>query len=138
MLGHSCGYYLADRATELRTMQDYLGHRDPKHAAHYTGVVGHWVRRAMEVAWQSFTIHRSVLVTPSAVSPPRLRCEPVYIVRAVLCDVCWSRRRISVGNVSQGCLLSHQTATVGAGKCGSAKQPTAITTAWQPAAATHR
>ena len=22
MLGHSCGYYLADRATELRTMQE--------------------------------------------------------------------------------------------------------------------
>jgi hypothetical protein len=25
----------------LRTMQDYLGHRDPKHAAHYTRVAGH-------------------------------------------------------------------------------------------------
>src|SRR5262245_57698074 len=31
MLRHSCGYYLADRGTDLRTMQDYLGHRDPKH-----------------------------------------------------------------------------------------------------------
>ena len=31
MLGHSCGYYLADQGTDLRTMQDY-----PKHTAHYT------------------------------------------------------------------------------------------------------
>src|SRR5262245_43069239 len=37
MLRHSCGYYLADRGTDLRTMQDYLGHRDPKH----TRVAGH-------------------------------------------------------------------------------------------------
>src|SRR5262249_31585401 len=29
MLRHSCGYYLADKATDLRIMQDYLGHRDP-------------------------------------------------------------------------------------------------------------
>jgi site-specific recombinase XerD len=29
MLRHSCGYYLADNGTDLRTMQDYLGHRDP-------------------------------------------------------------------------------------------------------------
>ena len=38
---HSCGYYLADKGTDLRTMQDYLGHRDPKHTAHYTRVAGH-------------------------------------------------------------------------------------------------
>jgi type 1 fimbriae regulatory protein FimB len=41
MLRHSCGYYLADKGTDLRTMQDYLGHRDPKHTAHYTRVSGH-------------------------------------------------------------------------------------------------
>ena len=29
MLRHSCGYYLADKGIDLRTMQDYLGHRDP-------------------------------------------------------------------------------------------------------------
>jgi integrase-like protein len=40
-LRHSCGYYLADQGTDLRTMQDYLGHRDPKHTAHYTRVAGH-------------------------------------------------------------------------------------------------
>src|SRR5215475_11139693 len=37
MLRHSCGYYLADKGADLRTMQDYLGHRDPKH----TRVAGH-------------------------------------------------------------------------------------------------
>ena len=37
--GRTC--YLADRGTDLRTMQDYLGHRDPKHTAHYTRVAGH-------------------------------------------------------------------------------------------------
>jgi site-specific recombinase XerD len=41
MLRHSCGYYLADRGTDLRTMQDYLGHRDPKHTAHYARVAAH-------------------------------------------------------------------------------------------------
>ena len=40
MLRHSCGYYLADQGTDLRTMQDYLGHRDPKHTAHYTRGAG--------------------------------------------------------------------------------------------------
>ncbi len=41
VLRHSCGYYLADQGTDLRTMQDYLGHRDPKHTAHYTRVAGY-------------------------------------------------------------------------------------------------
>ena len=40
MLRHSCGY-LADRGTDLPTMQDYLGHRDPRHTVHYTRVTGH-------------------------------------------------------------------------------------------------
>ena len=39
-LRHSCGYYMADKGTDLRTMQDYLGHRDPKHTAHYTRIAG--------------------------------------------------------------------------------------------------
>jgi type 1 fimbriae regulatory protein FimB len=37
-LRHSCGYSLANRGYELRLIQDYLGHRDPKHTAHYTRV----------------------------------------------------------------------------------------------------
>ena len=39
-LRHSCGYYLADKGTDLRTMQDYLGHRDPRHTVHYTQGLG--------------------------------------------------------------------------------------------------
>jgi site-specific recombinase XerD len=40
MLRHSCGYYLADKGIDLRTAQDYLGHRDPKHTTRYTRVAG--------------------------------------------------------------------------------------------------
>jgi type 1 fimbriae regulatory protein FimB len=45
MLRHSCGYYLADNGTDLRTIQDYLGHRDPKHTAHYARGAGHRFER---------------------------------------------------------------------------------------------
>ena len=48
MLRHSCGYYLADKGTYLRTMQDYLGHRDPRHTVHYTRVAG----RRFEGLWK--------------------------------------------------------------------------------------
>lgn len=40
MLRHSCGYYLASNGTDLRTIQDYLGHRDPKHTVIYTQIAG--------------------------------------------------------------------------------------------------
>lgn len=36
MLRHSCGYYLAARGTDTRTIQDYLGHREIKHTVQYT------------------------------------------------------------------------------------------------------
>src|SRR6266581_4301880 len=48
MLRHSCGYYLANTGIDLRTMQDYLGHRDPKHTVHYTRVAG----RRFEGLWK--------------------------------------------------------------------------------------
>jgi type 1 fimbriae regulatory protein FimB len=35
MLRHSCGFSLANRGYDLRLIQDYLGHRDPKHTIHY-------------------------------------------------------------------------------------------------------
>jgi type 1 fimbriae regulatory protein FimB len=41
MLRHSCGYYLANEGYDMRLIQDCLGHRDPKHTAHYTRVAGH-------------------------------------------------------------------------------------------------
>ena len=41
MLRHSCGYYLANEGYDMRLIQDYLGHRDPKHTAHYTRVAAH-------------------------------------------------------------------------------------------------
>ncbi|MBF0374934.1 MAG: tyrosine-type recombinase/integrase [Alphaproteobacteria bacterium] len=40
MLRHSCGFTLANRGYDLRLIQDYLGHRDPKHTVHYTRVAG--------------------------------------------------------------------------------------------------
>jgi hypothetical protein len=36
MLRHACGYDLADKGTDFRLMQDFLGHRNPRHTAHYT------------------------------------------------------------------------------------------------------
>jgi type 1 fimbriae regulatory protein FimB len=53
MLRHSCGYYLADKGTDLRTMQDYLGHRDPKHTAHYTRGRRAPVRGSVAIAGRS-------------------------------------------------------------------------------------
>jgi type 1 fimbriae regulatory protein FimB len=38
MLRHSCGFYLANKGCDFRLIQDYLGHRDPKHTVRYTRV----------------------------------------------------------------------------------------------------
>ena len=40
MLRHSCGFKLANQGADLRTMQDYLEHRDPKHTVRYTRIAG--------------------------------------------------------------------------------------------------
>ena len=40
MLRHSCGFALADKGHDLRLIQDYLGHRDPKHTVHYIRITG--------------------------------------------------------------------------------------------------
>jgi site-specific recombinase XerD len=40
MLRHSCGFALANRGYDLRLIQDYLGHGDPRHTLHYTRVAG--------------------------------------------------------------------------------------------------
>ena len=36
MLRHACGYALADRGTDTRLIQDYLGHRNIQHTVIYT------------------------------------------------------------------------------------------------------
>ena len=41
MLRHSCGFALANKGRDLRLIQDYLGHRDPRHTAHYTRTAAH-------------------------------------------------------------------------------------------------
>lgn len=36
MLRHGCGYQLANDGHDTRLIQDYLGHRDPRHTVRYT------------------------------------------------------------------------------------------------------
>jgi type 1 fimbriae regulatory protein FimB len=48
MLRHSCGFALANRGYDLRLIQDYLGHRDPKHTVRYTRTSG----RRFEGLWR--------------------------------------------------------------------------------------
>lgn len=51
MLRHSCGFHLANRSAvpDLRLIQDYLGHRDPKHTARYTRTAA----RRFEELWKT-------------------------------------------------------------------------------------
>jgi type 1 fimbriae regulatory protein FimB len=48
MLRHSCGFALANKGYDLRLIQDYLGHRDPRHTVHYTRTAG----RRFEGLWR--------------------------------------------------------------------------------------
>jgi len=50
MLRHACGYELAERGTDTRLIQDYLGHRNIRHTVRYTAsnagrFVGLWDKR---------------------------------------------------------------------------------------------
>jgi len=38
MLRHGCGYYLANKGTDTRTIQDYLGHKNIHHTVRYTAL----------------------------------------------------------------------------------------------------
>jgi type 1 fimbriae regulatory protein FimB/type 1 fimbriae regulatory protein FimE len=38
MLRHACGYYLANKGTDTRAIQSYLGHRQIAHSATYTAM----------------------------------------------------------------------------------------------------
>ncbi len=41
MLRHACGFYLADRGVDTRTIQDYLGHKSIQHTVRYTQLTPH-------------------------------------------------------------------------------------------------
>jgi site-specific recombinase XerD len=41
MLRHACGFALANRGTDTRTLQDYLGHRNIMHTVRYTELAPH-------------------------------------------------------------------------------------------------
>jgi len=36
MLRHACGYYLANKGVDTRTIQAYLGHKNIQHTVRYT------------------------------------------------------------------------------------------------------
>jgi type 1 fimbriae regulatory protein FimB/type 1 fimbriae regulatory protein FimE len=38
MLRHACGYYLANKGTDTRTIQEYLGHTNIQHTVRYTAL----------------------------------------------------------------------------------------------------
>lgn len=63
MLRHSCGFELAERGTDTRLIQDYLGHRNIRHTVRYTAsnagrFVGLW-QRANEVRQRDKTSSES-------------------------------------------------------------------------------
>ena len=41
MLRHATGFDLANRGTDTRTLQDYLGHRNIQHTVRYTELTPH-------------------------------------------------------------------------------------------------
>jgi len=41
MLRHACGFYLANKGVDTRTIQDYLGHRSIQHTVMYTALTPH-------------------------------------------------------------------------------------------------
>jgi type 1 fimbriae regulatory protein FimB len=61
MLRHSCGFSLANRGYDLRLIQDYLGHRDPKHTVHYTRVAA-GLRGALVLSPGVFTLKATKLL----------------------------------------------------------------------------
>ena len=49
---HSSGYYLPNKGYELRLIQDFLGHRDPKHTVDH--IIGPLARRLPAASAVSF------------------------------------------------------------------------------------
>ena len=44
MFRHSCGYALAEKCIDTRRIQEWLGHKDIRHTAHYTALSGESLR----------------------------------------------------------------------------------------------
>ncbi|MEL4013221.1 tyrosine-type DNA invertase [Dryocola clanedunensis] len=58
MLRHACGYELAERGTDTRLIQDYLGHRNIRHTVRYTAsnaarFAGLWERQSLHEKYSS-------------------------------------------------------------------------------------
>jgi type 1 fimbriae regulatory protein FimB len=62
MLRHSCGFSLANRGYDLRLIQDYLGHRDPKHTVHYTPRRSRMLRGPVALSPGVFTLKATKLL----------------------------------------------------------------------------
>ncbi len=45
MLGHSCGYFLANKGYDTRLVQDYLGHKNITHTVRDTRSAANWFER---------------------------------------------------------------------------------------------
>ncbi|MGM0514443.1 MAG: tyrosine-type DNA invertase [Pseudomonadota bacterium] len=63
MLRHACGYELAERGTDTRLIQDYLGHRNIRHTVRYTAsnaarFVGMWDRNGLVI--KDFLVNNQV------------------------------------------------------------------------------
>lgn len=64
MLRHSCGFALANRAYDLRLIQDYLGHRDPKNTVRLHPYRRTQVRGALAVISQMAILHSFAVTGP--------------------------------------------------------------------------
>jgi site-specific recombinase XerD len=61
MLRHACGFYLANKGVDTRTLQQYLGHRNIQHTVRYTELTPH--------RFQDFS--HSIAFSGNALSSPR-------------------------------------------------------------------
>ncbi len=48
MLRHSAGYALSNKGHDFRLLQDFMGHRDPRHTSRYTRIAS----RRFEGLWK--------------------------------------------------------------------------------------
>jgi hypothetical protein len=58
------GFALANRAYDLRLIQDYLGHRDPKHTVRYTRTAGRRFEGLWRLELQTAILHSFAVTGP--------------------------------------------------------------------------